>query len=110
MKNINLKGLTKENVIGVVVLLVALINAILQIFGIQTLPVTNDEVSNIISTIFLIATTAYGVYNNFNVSKPSQIAQQITDGIKDGELLVEQVEDMIEKLKNTYKDTEHTEG
>ena len=110
MKKINLSGLTTDAVIRVCVIAVALINAVLQIFGIQTLPITNEDVSNLISTIFLVASAGYGIYKNFNVSKPSQIAQQITDGIKDGEFLVEQVEEVIENLKNTYKGTTNTEG
>lgn len=110
MKKINLSGLTTDAVIRVGVIAVALINAVLQIFGIQTLPITNDDISNVISTIFLIVSAGYGIYKNFNVSKPSQIAQQITDGIKDGEFLVDQVEDMIEKLKDTYKEQEKIEG
>ena len=62
MKNINLKGVTAEAVTGVLVLLVALINAVLQMFGINTLPIENDEVSEIVSTVFLISTTLYNVY------------------------------------------------
>ena len=36
MKNINLKGVTAEAVTGVLILLVALVNAVLQMFGINT--------------------------------------------------------------------------
>ena len=54
MKKINLKGITAENVTGIFILLVALINATLQMFGINILPISNEEVSNIVSTIFLI--------------------------------------------------------
>ena len=103
---INLKGITKESVIGVVVLVVALVNAILQMFGLNTLPITNDDVSGIISTIFLIGSTAYSVYKNFNVTPASQTAQKVTDMIKNGEIAVDQVMDVIEKIKEQNKDTE----
>ena len=97
---INWKGITKENIIGVAVLLLALINAILQMLDIKTLPITNEQVSAVVSSVFLIATSLYNTYKNRNISSASQIAQQITDGIKEGELLEEEVKDIIEMLKN----------
>lgn len=106
---INLKGITKESVIGVIVLLVALINAVLQMFGLNTLPITNDDVSGIISTLFLIGSTAYSVYKNFNVTPASQTAQKVTDMIKNGEIAVDQVMDVIEKIKEQNTNTEETE-
>ena len=96
---INLKGLTKESIAGVLILLVALINAILQIFGIDILPISNDDINNIVSTVFLLGSSIYTVYKNFNISTPSQTGQHVTDAIKNGEVLIDQVEDMIDKLK-----------
>lgn len=106
---INLKGITKESVIGVIVLLVALINAVLQMFGLNTLPITNDDVSGIISTLFLIGSTTYSVYKNFNVTPASQTAQKVTDMIKNGEIAVDQVMDVIEKIKEQNINTEEAE-
>ena len=99
MKNINLKGVNAETVTGVLILLVALINAVLQMFGINTLPIENEEVSNIVSTIFLIVTAFWNTYKNRNISTASQTAQQITDAIKNGEILVEDVNELINKCK-----------
>ena len=99
MKKINLKGVTAEAVTGVLVLLVALINAVLQMFGINTLPIENGEVSEIVSTVFLIATTLYNVYKNRNVTVASQKAQQVVDSLKAGELLVEDVDALLDKIK-----------
>ena len=99
MKNINLKGVTAEAVTGVLVLLVALVNASLQMFGINTLPIENGEVSEIVSTVFLIITTLYNTWKNRNFTKASQISQQITDCIKSGELIAEDVENVIEEIK-----------
>ena len=99
MKNINLKGVTAEAVTGVLILVVALINAVLQMFGINTLPIENEEVSNIVSTIFLIATAFWNTWKNRNISTASQTAQQITDAIKNGEILVEDVNELINKCK-----------
>ena len=99
MKNINLKGVNAETVTGVLILSVALINAVLQMFGINTLPIENEEVSNIVSTIFLIATAFWNTWKNRNISTASQTAQQITDAIKNGEILVEDVNELINKCK-----------
>ena len=99
MKNINLKGVNAETVTGVLILLVALINAVLQMFGINTLPIENEEVTNIVSTVFLIATALWNTYKNRNISTASQTAQQITDAIKSGEILVEDVNALLNKCK-----------
>ena len=101
MKNINLKGINAETVTGVLILLVALVNAVLQMFGINTLPIANEDVSSIVSTIFLIVTTLYNVYKNRNISTASQVAQSVTDSIKSGELLIEEVDELLDKVHNT---------
>lgn len=99
MKNINLKGINAETVAGVLILLLALINAVLQIFGVNTLPINNDEVSEIVSTVFLIVTALWNTYKNRNISTAAQTAQQITNAIKSGEILVEDVNELINKCK-----------
>ena len=100
MKKLNLKGLTPSSITTVVVLLIALINAVLQIFGINTIPVTNDEVSEIVSILFLIVTSLYSTYKNFNVTSASQTAQNITDAIKNGELVADDIEEIL-KISRT---------
>ena len=83
----------------VLILVVALINAVLQMFGINTLPIENEEVTNIVSTVFLIVTALWNTYKNRNISTASQTAQQITNAIKNGEILVEDVNELINKCK-----------
>ena len=100
MKKINLKGITAETVAGVLVLLVALVNAVFQMLGFDTFPIENEEISNIVSIVFLIATTLYNTYKNRNISTASQVAQNITDSIKNGELLVDDVTALLDKCKN----------
>ena len=100
MNKINLKGITAEAVTGVFVLLIALVNAILQMFGINTLPIEDGNVESIVSTVFLIIATLYNVYKNRNITTASQTAQKITDAIKSGEVLIDDVEELINKIKN----------
>ena len=99
MKKVNLKGITAETVTGVFILLIALINAVLQMFGIKTLPIEDGEISNIISTIFLIATTLWNTWKNRNITTISQEVQQIADAVRDGEILEEDVQELITKIK-----------
>lgn len=99
MKNINLRGITVEAVAGVLILLIALVNSVLQMLGINTLPIKNEEVTNIISMVFLIVTALYNTWKNRNISSASQIAQVITDAIKNGEILEEDVNELITKIK-----------
>lgn len=101
MNKMNLKGITAEAVTGILVLFVALINAILQIFGYNTLPIADENISSIVSIIFLIITTLYNTYKNRNISTASQVAQNITDAIKNGELLIEDVNTLLEKCKES---------
>lgn len=99
MNKINLKGITREAVTSVLILVVALINAILQMLGINTLPIENDEISAIVSGTFLVGMALWNTWKNRNVTSASQIAQQITDAIKNGELLVDDVQALISKMK-----------
>lgn len=101
MKKLNIKGLTPSSITTVVVLLIALINAVLQIFGINTIPITDDEVSEIVSIVFLIVTSLYSTYKNFNVTPASQVAQNITDAIKNGEIVAEDIEELLGKIKES---------
>lgn len=99
MKKINLKGTTVETVTGILILLLALVNATLQMFGINTIPIQNEEVTTIASTVFLIATALWNTWKNRNISTASQVAQNITDAIKDGEILADDVMFIVDKMK-----------
>ena len=100
MNKINLKGITAENVTGILVLLLALINTVLQMFGVKTLPIENVEVANIISTLFLISTTLWNTWKNRNITTISQEAQQIADALRNGELLENDLKELMTKIKN----------
>lgn len=100
MNKINFKGVTPEAVTNVLILLAALINAILQMFGINPLPIADTELSALVSALFLIITSLWNTWKNRNFSNASQIAQSITDSLKKGELLAEDVTAFIHNFKN----------
>ena len=99
MNKINLKGINAETIAGILILLLALINATLQMFGINILPISNEEITNIVSTVFLIATALWNTWKNRNITTASQIAQNITDSIKNGEVLADDIDELIKKIK-----------
>lgn len=99
MNKINLKGITSEAITGVLILVIALINAVLQMLGINTLPIEDEEISVVVSGVFVIGAALYNTWKNRNVTPASQIAQQVTDMIKNGELLIEDVQALISKIK-----------
>lgn len=99
MKNINLKGIAKESVIGVALLLLSLVNATLQMLGLDTIPIASENVSEVISIAFLIVTALWNAWKNRNLSTASQKAQEITDAIKSGELLIDEVDEIIASIK-----------
>ena len=99
MNKINLKGVTSEAITSVIILIVALINAILQMFGINTLPIESEEISAIVSGVFLVGMALWNTWKNRNITPASQIAQQVTNAIKNGELLIDDVQALISKVK-----------
>ena len=104
MNKINLKGVSTEAVTGILILLLALVNAVLQMFGVETLPINNEEVSTIISTVFLIVTALYNTWKNRNITTASQTAQEITEAIKNGEILSDDIMFIIDKIKEEKKE------
>ena len=99
MNKINLKGITSEAVTGVLILVVALVNAVLQMFGVDTLPSDDENISAIVSTVFLIVTALYNTWKNRNVTTISQEVQQIADAVRNGEILEDDVKELINKIK-----------
>ena len=109
MNKLNLKGINKEAIAGIAILLLALINATLQMFGINTLPIENEELTNIISTLFLILTALYNTWKNRNLTTASQTAQTITDAIKNGEVLADDIMFIVDKMKENENSLENEE-
>lgn len=100
MNKINLKGVTSEAITNVLILVVALINAILQMLGINTLPIENEELSAIVSGVFLVGMALWNTWKNRNITTVSQEVQQIADAVKSGELLIEDVQALISKIND----------
>lgn len=111
MKKLNLKGITSEAVISIILQIIAVVNMALQMFGFDTLPISNENVTVIISLLFTIVITAWNTWKNRNLTKASQEAQQITDMIKNGEVMVDEIVEVIQGFKDrSTKGNESAEG
>lgn len=83
--NNNLPGMTGERVkavVTIVVTLYALLNAGLNLAGINTLPFTNDEVSTTLFAVVGVIGTIYGWWKNQNITSASLAGQQLVDALK----------------------------
>ncbi len=83
--NNNLPGMTGERVkavVTIVVTLYALLNAGLNLAGINTLPCTNDEVSTTLFAVVGVIGTVYGWWKNQNITSASLAGQQLVDALK----------------------------
>lgn len=99
MNKINLSNLSPQAVTTFVVAMFAIVNLALQAFGISAVNVDNETVFNIVSTLFAIGASLIGMYRNFNVTDASGKAQEITDLLKEGEILVSDVDAFIKNMK-----------
>lgn len=99
MKKVDFSGITAESIVRIAVLILAIVNAVLQMLGHNTLPITEDSLSVIISAIFLGGTSLYAAYKNFNTSTAAQTAQRVTEALKNGSLAIEEVEELLSKDK-----------
>lgn len=97
MNKIKIESITKKTATNIFILLIALINTLLQIWGVNIIPINNEELSNIISTLFLIIAVLRNTWKNCNITTISQKVQQIADAIRSGELSEEIIEELISK-------------
>lgn len=109
MKRINWKGVNAEAAAGIFTLLLALVNASLQMMGCNVLPIGNEEITDITSIVFLIVTALWNLWKNRNLTTASQKAQEVTNAIKNGELLIDEVDELLDKFKKQKKGANHME-
>ena len=78
-------GLTAERVKAIATLAVtlfALVNAGLNLAGVDTLPFTDDQVAAAIYGVIGTIGTVYGWWKNQNITKEAATAQTVLDGLK----------------------------
>ena len=75
--------MTKENVIGIILQLICIINTICELLGKPTINVNNEDVRIFASILFFVLTSVYNTYKNRNFTTKAQKVQKILDLYKD---------------------------
>ena len=69
-------------IVRLIVLLYAVLNSVLLMFGINPLPFTEEEVSAGITAVLAVVASILVWWKNNNVTKEAQEAQRILDNLK----------------------------
>lgn len=92
--------ITKESAISAGLLLASLINQTLTMFGHSPLPLENDAVKNIVSTVFLIGTSIYAWFSDNPVSESDCVCSSLKKALKKGKIGEERVRELLAELKD----------
>ena len=71
-----------DTIARTIVLVLALLNQILAIFGKEQIPIAEDNIYQLVSILFTIGAAVWSWWKNNNVTKAAQDAQRVLDGIK----------------------------
>lgn len=72
----------KETIIRTVILAVALINQVLTLFGYSILPISNEQITEIISLIFTIGASAWAWWKNNSFTQAAIEADEVLNELK----------------------------
>lgn len=75
--------ISKETIIRTVLLIAALVNMALNAFGKNTLPFTDDEISEIISVVFMAVTSIAAWWKNNSFTEKARIADVYLEGLRE---------------------------
>ena len=67
---------TKETIIRTIILVIALINQVLQIFGKSPIPIADEMVQELVSLIFTIAAAVWAWWKNNSFTGPAIVADE----------------------------------
>ena len=73
----------KQTIIRTVILIIALINAILQMFDIKTLPIDNELVNDAVSVVILLAGAISSWWKNNSFSEKARLADEYLKKLKE---------------------------
>ncbi len=82
---LNLKGISKETLIRTALLLLALINELLTVFGKSLIPVSDEELSTLIGTAFTVVTALVAYWKNNSITAEAQEADVYLEAVRAGE-------------------------
>lgn len=91
--------ITKETLITTIILVLALTNQVLQMFGISPIPIEDEQVQSIISILFTIASSLWAWWHNNSITKEAQAGDIIKDALKEGIIDFPDLEAAIDSIE-----------
>ena len=84
MNKFNFKGVSSGTVVRTLLLVLALVNQVLAVFGITAIPVTDEQLSTLINTVFTVITALMAWWKNNSFTEAAQKADEIKNALKVG--------------------------
>ena len=85
----------KNLIIRLGVLLFSLANIILTACDVNPIPVSDDMAYEIISILVVIGASVWNAWKNNNLTPAAKAGQKVVDGIKNGTITAEKVEELL---------------
>lgn len=89
--------MTKENVVGIFLQILCIINTICELLGKPTINISDNDVRTYATILFFVVTTAYNVYKNRNFTSKAQKVQQILDLYKENVITDSEIDVLLNK-------------
>ena len=83
-----------DTIVRTVVLGISLINQIIVMCGLNSLPFADDEIYAFVSTLVTVAAVIWSWWKNNSLTKSAQTADEVKDAIKAGTITTEQAENL----------------
>lgn len=117
-KNVDWKSITPGTYVRYVLAILTSLNVILKAFGFQLIPVDETEIATLVDTVLYVVTglvLVANTYKNNSTSKAAIVADLVKDGLKKGDIDINDVVDFIanfadKHLDKTATDTEKDEA
>ena len=85
-KVINFEGVSPDTWARTIILIIALINQVLAIFGKGELPITENEVYQLVTIVFTIVSALWSWWKNNSFSVSAQDGDKVMKALEEGEL------------------------
>lgn len=103
-KKINWSGIDSATVTRLIITLIAIVNVIARMFGMNQIIIPDDNLYDLTSAIFLVISSSYAIYKNTNLTKPAQTAQGVLEDIREGTILIEDLEKVLSEIRSNKDD------
>lgn len=77
--------MTKATIIRTIILFISLLNVVLRMFGVKTLPIDNELIGEAVSVIILVASTVCSWWYNNSFTEKARKADEYMKELRSGE-------------------------